>query len=825
MKDTLQNLYDRLVLDRPKLTLLMVLLATLLFASFIPDFKLDISADSLVLEQDEDLHYYRAIRARYGSDDYLIITYSPKGGLFEAQTLDDLRRLRDALLKIERVESVLSILDVPLLESPPIGLQELQRQTPTLDSEGVDRQLAAVELQQSPLYRNRLVGEEGDTTALQVNFKRDETYLRLRSERDALRERELEQPLSQHQSEQLTQLTDQFKRYSSELMVQEEVDIAQIREILDQHRNRAELHLGGLPMIVADMMEFVRHDLRVFGVGVIVILAMLLTIAFRQPRWVFLPITTALVACVITVGLLGLYEWRITIVSSNFITLLLIFSLSLTIHLVVRYRELQMLHPDAEQRYLVRETVYSKVLPSFYTVITTMVAFGSLVVSGIRPVIDFGWIMVIGLGVAFLLAFTLFPAVLMLMRPGERRKRHDITAHITDFTAHVIENHSTTVLLVTLVGAIVSAVGITRLTVDNRFIDYFKQETEIFQGMYLVDQKLGGTTPLDVVIEAPSDFFEEEELDPEDQYIPQGEAGITATSYWFNSYALDEIEAIHAYLDGINETGKVLSLSTSMSVLKQLNQGRPLDDYFMSILYKRLPEDVKASMVSPYISEDGNQLRFAVRVYESDVAMVRQALLDKIHRDLTTHFGLADEQVRLSGMMVLFNNMLQSLFKSQVLTLGAVFLAIMVMFAVLFRSIRIALIAIIPNLFAASVVLGLMGWLGVPLDIMTITIAAISVGIGVDDTIHYVHRYGEELQKDWDYKEALFRSHNSIGRAMYFTTVTITVGFSILVLSSFVPTIYFGILTAFAMVTALTANVTVLPILLEKLQPYGDGNS
>ena len=819
------QLYDRLVLGKPVLTLFLVIVVTALFSTFIPNFKLDISADSLVLENDQDLNYYRSVNARYGADDYLIVTYTPNESLFDTATLDDLQKLRDSLTEIERVESVISILDVPLISSPPMDLSEIQQHVRTLKDPDTDFDLAQQELRESPLYRNRLVGSDGHTTAMQVNFKRDQTYIHLRDQRDALREKQLETALTETELQQLEQLTLDFKHYSSAFMEQEEADIAHIRDILDQHRNNAELHLGGLPMIVADMMDFVRHDLRVFGLGVIVILALLLALAFGQPRWVILPLLTASIASIITIGFLGLVEWRITVVSSNFLALLLIFALSLTIHLIVRYRELHMENPDAEQRFLVRETVRSKVTPCFYTVITTMVAFGSLVVSDIRPVIDFGWIMVIGLCVAFLLTFTLFPAVLMLMQPGTRRKQRDITGRITAFFARLIARFGSLILGLTIGFMIVSAIGISRLTVDNRFIDYFKESTEIFQGMYLIDKKLGGTIPLDVVIDAPTDFFamedEFDDMEYDEDFELEGEAGITATSFWFNSYKLENIKAIHDYLDGLDETGKVISLHTTLDVLKQLNDGKMMDDFFMSILYKRLPDEIKQSMINPYLSDDGNQLHFAVRVYESDVALHRQALLDKIQTDLTEQLSLEKDQVHLSGMMVLFNNMLQSLYRSQILTLGAVFFAILIMFAILFRSIKLAMVAIVPNVVAGTLVLGLMGGLGIPLDIMTITIAAISVGIAVDDTIHYMHRFKHELIKDWDYRAAVQRSHGSIGRAMYYTTITITIGFSILTLSNFVPTIYFGVLTAFAMVTALVADLTVLPILLEKLKPYG----
>ena len=740
--------------------------------------------------------------------------------------MDDIALLKSSLAGVGRVESVISILDAPLIASPAITLRELQQHTRLLGDADTDLGLARKELRESPLYRNRLVGEDGKTTALQVNFKRDQTYIDLRDQRDALREKQLGTELTLTELMELEALSREFKRYSSALVAQEALDIATIRQILDKHRDMAEIHLGGVPMIVTDMMDFVSHDLRVFSLAVIGILVGILAIIFGRLRWVVLPLLIASIASVMTVGLLGFFEWRITVVSSNFLALLLIFALSLSIHLIVRYRELQVLKPQADQLTLVKETVRSKAIPCLYTVVTTMVAFGSLVVSGIRPVIDFGWIMVIGLILAFILTFTLFPVILMLMKPGHLSQSRDLTGVITGFFADLNVRFGSTILIFTLVVMILAGIGISRLSVENRFIDYFKESTEIFQGMSLIDQKLGGTTPLNVIVDAPADFFVEEDngfeiLEEDEDFKLDGEAGFSANSYWFNSYQLDTINAIHEYLEALPETGKVLSLATSLGVLEQLNEGEVMDDFFMSILYKRLPEEIKNAMISPYLSEDGHQLRFSVRVFESDVGLKRQALLEKIQTDLTQQLGLAEEQVHLTGMLVLFNNMLQSLYRSQILTLGVVFLAIFLMFTLLFRSLKLALIAIVPNLVAGVSVLGLMGGVGIPLDMMTITITAISVGIAVDNTIHYMHRFRDELWKDWDYPAALRRSHGSIGRAMYYTTITITIGFSILALSDFVPTVYFGVLTAFAMLTALLADLTVLPILLGKLKPYG----
>ncbi len=829
MEQSIIRAYDRIILGKPMVTVVLLLLFVGLFSIYTPDFKFDISADSLVLENDEDLRYYRSIQARYESDDYLIITYSPNSDLFAPETIEKIKSLKNRILEIERVKSVISMLDVPLVQSPPLNLSDLPEGVKTLTDDDVDFALARKELKESPLYRNRIVGADGDTTAMQVNFHRDETYQSLRKSRDALREKQLNKELSLAEQQDLERLSQEFKRHTAKLMAQEEADIATIRAIMDEYRDHATLYLGGIPMIVADMMQYIRNDVRVFGIGVMVIVVLLLIIAFGEFRWVFLPMITAFSVSLIMIGFLGFVEWRITVVSSNFLALLLIFVLSLTIHLIVRFRELQVNHPDRDQHFLVLEMVKSKFMPCFYMVATTMVAFTSLLVSGIRPVIDFGWIMAIGLILSLLMTFTLFPATLLLVPGGEIPKKSLLSQKITAIFPPFIEKHDKLTLIGAGVLAALSIVAMGRLTVENRFIDHFKESTEIFQGMYLIDQKLGGTTPFDVVIDAPGYFFEEKEepadgdaFDEDELYFAEA-GGITATSYWFNNAGLEEAKEIHDYLENIDEIGKTLSLASTMEVLQQVNDGVMPDDLILAVIYNKLPSEAKAGVIDPFISEDGNQLRFSVRVFESDVFLKRQELLDKIRNDLHTKLGLEKEQIHLTGMMVLYNNLLQSLFRSQILTLGAVFLAILFMFMFLFRSIKIAIIAIIPNLLTVPLILGLMGALGIPLDIMTITIAALIIGIGVDDTIHYVHRFGEEIAVDWDYSQAVRRSHSSIGRALYYTTMTVTVGFSILALSNFVPTINFGLLTALAMLLALISNLTVLPLLLEKLKPYGTG--
>jgi predicted RND superfamily exporter protein len=826
MKRTLSELYDKTVLQRPILTLIAIALFIAFFSVYIPHFELDASADSLVLENDKDLNYYRSIRARYGSDDFLIITYTPEKDLFSEESLADLRSLRDSLSRIERVESVVTMLDVPLISSPPISLSEVSRQVRTLENPDTDISLARDELTRSLLYKNLIINPDGRTTALQVIFKRDETYHSLLDKRDKLRERKLVSKLTQEEEDELVNVNTEFRHYSDSLRDQESRDIASIRAIIDQHRNGAKLFLGGVPMIASDMIDFIRHDLRVFGIGILCFLIGMLAIIFHRPRWVFLSMLCCLASVLFMFGYLGLVEWRVTVVSSNFTSLLLIITLSLTVHLIVRYHELHGKNRNAGQHYLVLQTMKSKALPSLYTALTTIVAFGSLLVSGIRPVIDFGWMMAIGICVAFLMSFALFPASLMLLKPKLTLPRHDFTGVLTLTFSNIVEKHGKLILVVYTLIALLSAAGIYTLTVENRFIDHFKEETEIYQGMEMIDRELGGTTPLDVIIDAPSDFTssyvqEEEDEMMNDEYDDEteGSAGLAGTSYWYDEYELDTVQAVHEYLDALPETGKVLSLSTAVQMMRQLNNDDPLDSMMLSIIHKKLPEAIKKNLFDPYMSEEGNQVRFTMRVFESDPSLRRKELLENIRSHLIENIGLSKDQVHLTGMLVLYNNMLQSLYQSQVSTIGVVFLAIMVMFIVLFRSVKLAFIAIIPNLISAGMVLGLMGWLNIPLDIMTITIAAITIGIAVDDTIHYIHRYLTELPKDNDYTAAMKRCHASIGRAMYYTSITVIIGFSILALSSFMPTIYFGLFTGLAMTVAMIANLTLLPVLLITLKP------
>ena len=547
-----------------------------------------------------------------------------------------------------------------------------------------------------------------------------------------------------------------------------------------------------------------------------------------------------------------------TVISSNFVALLLITTLAVTIHLVVRYRELQLDMPEADQFELVSATVRLMAVPCAYTSLTTAVAFVSLVVSGIRPVIDFGWMMTVGLIVALLLSFVILPGLLVLLPRGKSADPGQRHAGLTLRFAEATSNHGSRVTVVALLLLCVSAFGISRLQVENRFIDYFHESTEIYRGMELLDAELGGTIPLDIIIDLEDEaalpfmpaiepatvgnargdspavaaepwgdeLFNDRYADDEfadddfgDDFAAEG-AESFQQSDWFTVRGMDKLAAVHNYMDSLPETGKVLSLATTYAVVKQL-LGDDVGDVELALVQKSLPPAIRDIVVSPYYSAEKDQARISLRVMETSATLRRNEFLQQVHSHLVNELGIAEDKLHFTGMLVLYNNVLQSLFTSQILTLGAVFIAITVMFLVLFRSLTLALLAIAPNLLAAAIVLGGMGLVGIPLDIMTITIAAIVVGIGVDHAIHYVHRFKREFPKDRNYTATMFRCHGSIGKAMYYTSITVIVGFSILALSNFTPSIYFGLLTSLAMFVSVIASLMLLPHLIITFKPLG----
>ena len=820
----IKNCYRRIVLTHPVFTLLLLLAVFAFFISHAKDFKLDASADALLLENDKDLKIFRDLNERYATKDFLFVTFTPNQDLFSDSSLHIIASLRDELKQLELTDSIVTLLDVPLVKQIEGSLSEVTNDYRTLESDDVDKVKAKAELLSSPIFKELIISLDGNTTALQVNLKGDDTFRELLHKRNALLLKQEERTISPDEGKQLKEVSDAYALLKNEINQKDHQNILNIRAIMKKYEQFGALHLGGVTMISDDMVTFIKNDLLVFGIGVFVFLVAMLSIIFRKLRWVILPLLSCAFAGTLMIGLLGLVGWNVTVISSNFISLMLIITMSMNIHLVVRYRQLRKDLPDLNQQDLVMEMTGKMVWPCLYTALTTIMAFSSLVVSGIKPVIDFGWMMTIGLTVTFVTTFLLFPALLVLMKKPElEQDKHDGFQMMPILSVFTV-NHGNKILLLSVVLAVFSGIGISKLEVENSFIDYFSKDTEIYRGLKLIDDKLGGTTSLDIILkfeEEPEEELSGDLADEEDDFdFDFGDgAEEDPADYWFTPDKLDEVKVIHDYLEALPAVGKVLSLASLIRVGEDVNQGE-FDAFELAIVYKRMPEDLKSSMIDPYISIEDNEARINLRILDSLKNLRRKELLEQIHSDLTSKMGFPEERIAISGLLVLYNNMLQSLFKSQILTLGVVMAGIALMLLVLFRSVPLAIIGIIPNILAAGIILGLMGLLRIPLDMMTITIAAITIGIAVDNSIHYIYRFREEFARKQDYIETLHYCHANIGKAVFYTAVTIIVGFSILVMSNFIPTIYFGLLTAFAMLVAFLAALTLLPKLILIWKPF-----
>ena len=849
MSSTLFTIYERLVLAQPARVLVLMLAVLAFFAWQARHFELDASADALLLEDDRDLQTLREVQARYASADLLVVTFAPGGDVFEEPSLARLRELRDRLRAAPGVGSVTSVLDVPLLENVEgASLTAVADNMRTLDDPDTDRTRARAELLASPVFGEVIVSADARTTAILLTMKDDEEYRTALEKRNRLliarHAEDLDDAGRAAVDAELDSIEPTYESARRRVTASRRAEIEAIRGVLSDFADAARpgtpeagdtLHLGGVPMIADDMITFVRNDLVVFGIGVAIFLVIVLSAIFREARWVMLPLAGCFYAGLLMIGMLGLVGWKVTVISSNFLALMLIITISMNIHLTVRYRQLHRDFPELGHRDLVATTVRRMVWPCLYTALTTIIGFGSLVFSGIKPVIDFGWMMSIGLAVTFATAFILFPATVLALGRAPRYKHSGaggatepedaestFTRRVTRGLALAAERRGGLVLAAAGVLLAICALGVSRLTVENSFVDYFSEDTEIYRGLALIDRELGGTTPLEVILDLDEDRIFDDEPSPKPTEY-DAEAEREKAGYWFTEFKIERIKEVHDWLASQPEVGKVLSLASLVRVGEKLNDGEPLDSLQLALVYRRIPEDLKRSLIRPYLDILRDEARISLRIRDTAPDLHREELLDRIHAGLRDELELGPADVTVSGLLVLYNNMLQSLFTSQISTLGAVLAGVALMLLALFRSFTLAVLGIVPNLLAAGAVLGTMGLLSIPLDLMTITVAAVTIGIAVDNAIHYIYRFREEFARSGDYIATMHVCHANIGKAVFYTSATVIFGFSILVLSNFLPTIYFGLLTGLAMAIALLAALTLLPKLILLTKPFGTG--
>ena len=814
-----EKIYKNSIIEKPKLALSILILILICFSYFTKDFQLDASSDTLLLENDPDLKYLREVNTKYGSKDFLVLTYTPKEDLIAPETVKNLTNLKNDLANLSWANNVITILDVPLLKNNDDPLSERIKNFKTLSSKDADKKRGFDEIINSPIYKEFVISKDGKTTGILVYIKTDKKLIELIKTKNKYLDKKDKGQFTSADKKEYKKFTKKYDNYKKEYNKENHQNISEIREIIKKHQDMAKIHLGGIPMIADDMMTYIKNDIIVFGAGVFIFIVCTLWFVFRNLLWVFIPLLSCFFSVLIMIGLLGLVGWKVTVISSNFIALMLILTMAMNIHMSVRYLQFKKENPDTPNNVAILWTSGKMFWPILYTVLTTICAFLSLIFSGIKPIIDFGWMMTVGLLVSLSITFTLLPVILNIMNKKNSNYKDDGRSIITSFLSKVAQKNTKTIFASAVVVIIISVVGITKLQVENSFINYFDEKTEIYKGMKLIDDELGGTTPLDVIVKFPD---KEKVNNDDDDFDSWDDEEKDEAKYWFTRNKIDKITQVHDYLDSLNAVGKVISFASIVRVAEDLNSGKKLEGLEMGVLYTKIPDSIKKEIIDPYISIKNNEARISLRILDSKEDLRRNELIKKINYDLENQLGLKREEFKLAGVLILFNNLLQSLFKSQILTLGVVMAGITLMFLILFRNITLSLIGVVPNFMAAFLILGIIGLLGIPLDMMTITIAAITIGIAVDNSIHYIYRFKEEFKKIKSYNQTLEKCHSTVGVAILNTSITIVFGFSILVLSNFIPTIYFGVFTGIAMLLAMISVLTLLPKLILVVKPFGN---
>ena len=820
----ISGIYKRIITDFSKITLLF-LSALIVFSLYqSKNFNLDASSDALLLEGDPDLKYLREVNKTYGTKDFLVLTYSPINKFTNKETILNLQLLKSKIEKLSWVDSVMTIIDVPLLKSTDENLLDRLKNYKTLAYPEIDRERGFEEIINSPIYKNYVISEDGKTSGIVVYLKKDERLEEYIQIKDKYFNQSIESGLSKEEKVNYKKFIKEYEDYKNLYNIRNHQNITEIRDVINKYGENAKIHLGGIPMIADDMMSYIKNDIIIFGIGVFIFIVITLWFIFRNLKWVLMPLLGCSTSVIIMIGLLGLIGWKVTVISSNFIALMLILNMAMNIHLTVRFLQLKKEFPELTKSECIYEASKKMMLPILYTALTTICAFLSLVFSGIKPIIDFGWMMTLGLIVSFLVTFLLLPSLISLLSSENEIGLKDseksvITSTLASFTKkNKIIIYGSTFLII-----ILSVIGILKLEVENSFINYFDKDTEIYKGMKKIDEKLGGTTPLNIILKFPSKIKEisgeEDEFDEWEEENEDNEKD--KSKYWFTRDKMDKIIKVHDYLDSLPEIGKVLSFGSILRVAEDLNN-KELQSLEIAVLYSKIPEEIKKEIISPYISVKNDEARISIRIKDSLKELKRNDLINKINFELNDKIGLEKNEYKLTGVLILFNNLLQSLFKSQILTLGIVIFGIFLMFFILFRNVILSLIGVVPNFIAAFFILGIIGLLGIPLDMMTITIAAITIGIAVDNSIHYIYRFREEFKKIKDYDKTLDRCHGTVGIAILNTSITIVFGFSILILSNFIPTIYFGFFTGVAMLLAMISVLTLLPKLILTYKPFGE---
>ena len=816
--DFINSIYKK-ILEQPKLILIFLLILLSLAFYQGKKFQLDASADTLLIENDPDLNYLRSVNERYSSEDFFVVTYSPKQTL-NKNNIIEFKKFVDEINNFKWVSKTISILNSPLFESSDKPLIEKIKDIEYITSKDVDFNKALKELKNSPVYKKLIINEDASVFGIVVYIKDNQEYLSaLKLNKNFLDKKEKNQLTSENKIQ-----FDKHSIYLEKLKKQRNKEYedynVEIRSHIANYKTQASINLSGIPMIVDDLINYVKKDIVIFGSGVFIFMLITLWIIFRDIKWVIFPLLSCLISIALMIGTLGYLNWKVTVISSNFISIMLVLTMEINIHYIQRYKQFQNLYPKKTETQLTQLTANGIFQSILYGVFITIIGFLSFIFCDIRPVIDFGYMMSVGLIISMLVTMILLPSLIIQFKPKIVKKDQSKDSKFFKNLAHFAINQKLLIIFSSAGILLASFYGSSKITVENSFINYFNKDTEIYKGMKLIDEKLGGTTPLEIIVKFKDTSSKK---DASDDFFETSNSDEFKDSYWFTNFRTETIANIHKYLESLPEIGKVLSFYSVIQMGEKINDNKKLGSLEMAILYSKLPDDIKKNIVTPYISIENNEARFSVRVVDSNPNLNRKELLKKMQKHLEENLKLSKDDFKVTGVFVLFNNQLQSLYKSQIQTLSFSYFGILFALFILFRSWKLSLIASAPDIVASMLILGSLGFLKIPLDMMTITIATIVMGIGTRAGIYYINRFKTEFAIHKDYKKTIIACHQTVGRSIVIAALTIIFGFSILVLSNFNPTINFGILIGIAIFAALILSLTIMPLLLLITKPFKNG--
>ena len=792
---------------KKNISLFLSIIIVIFCIYFSKNIKLDASSDTLILKNDETFNYYQYYNKIFPSKNFLVLAIKDNK-IIDKDYINNINNITKEIIKIESVESTFSIIDAPILLLNNLNLADLaNKEIENINNTQSDLKLILNEFSNSPIFKNQIINSSQNLSSIIIYIKKNEIFEKLKEEKKS----------TDKSDKNFKKINEKYKSEKNINNLQKEKLVKNIRALITNTNDNYEYYLGGIDMIASDTINFIKKDIAIFSFAVIFFIIAVLFSIYRNIKWVLIPLITTVYSVSTMLGFIGIMGWEITAISSNFISLMLILSISMNIHIINHYK-LNYFNDDIQ--YKLKYTITKMFWPCLYTSLTTIVAFGSLLFSNIKPIIDFGNIMIIALVIIFISSFTILPLIINFF-PKINKSKNLRFSILKNFYKLSIKR-SKIILITNLIIFIISIFGIYKLNVENSFINYFKSNTQIYKGMKIIDTELGGTTPMDIIIKFKNDEINTLVLNSNDDDISFDEGfdlsedlfeDENLNENWFTNEKLNTIQKIHKYLESRKEIGKVQSINSLVEMANLINK-KSMNIFELSILYNEIPDNYKERLIKPFLSVENNMIKIATRIKDSN-EIKRDKLIKDIKEYVESEFDNIEE-FKVNGLLVLYNNMLQSLFSSQIKSFGIILISIFFMFILLFRSIKLSIIAIIPNIITSTFILGLIGLIGIPLDIMTITIAAITIGIAVDNTIHYIYRIKNNQKNNKSTIESIEDAHLNVGNAVLTTSITIAFGFSILCVSNFIPTILFGAFTSLAMIIAMIGVLITLPATLYK---------